>query len=50
MDQNTFEALLRKAEENTLAPAEKLELMREINTRLERYNNVLAQGLASSAE
>jgi hypothetical protein len=50
MDQNHFEALLKKAEDNQLTPSERLELTRELNLRLEQYNMVLEQALAANPE
>lgn len=50
MDQTHFETLLKKAEGKSLTPMEKLELMRELNSRLEQYNKVLTEALATVSE
>lgn len=50
MNQNNFEALIKKAEENKLTPAEKLALIRELRIRLEKYNKILEEAFAEIPE
>jgi len=50
MNQNNFEDLIKKAEENKLNPIEKLELIRELKTRVSEYNQVLEEALKQIPE
>jgi hypothetical protein len=50
MDQNNFEILLKKAEENKLTPTEKLTFIRELRIRLGQYNKVLEDALSEIPE
>ena len=50
MDQDHIEVLIKKAENNELTSTEKIELMRELNARLEKYNMLLKKALVEVPE
>ncbi len=50
MDQDHFETLTKKAQNNQLTPSEKLELIHELNLRLGRYNDLIEKALMEIPE